>query len=92
MIYYRYTVSYQDYKGSAATLIVTRAAEDLLYQSHLEETKIIARQSIRENNNGVLPASMNETTTTLTLTQYNAAVKGPDDLEVIESIEPQVGE
>jgi hypothetical protein len=81
MIYYQYIKSYTNAQGMTARVTLTRSVEDVDYPSHLEESKTIADQQIFVND-GELPAVFNEVINTLTLAQYNAIVKGPDDLEI----------
>jgi hypothetical protein len=90
MIYYQISYSYS-LEGKPCTLLITRSCADAEYPQHLQETKTIAAQTMRENNNGVLPV-FTETVNTLTLTQFNAIVKGPDNLEINPELEAQAEE
>lgn len=82
MIYYKYTASYTDVNNQPATLLIIRSCDDSEYDAHLNESKIIAKQTIVKNNNNTEPTLMQEVVSLLTLQQYNTLVKGNDDLEI----------
>jgi len=81
MIYYQYITKFKDPYNQDSTLILTRSCEDLDYDAHFEETKIIAKQTMKQACKGVIPV-FTENTVMITLTQYNTLIKGPDDLEI----------
>jgi hypothetical protein len=92
MNYYRITWVFLYLDGRQGRISLTRSSPSADYQAALAQSRTIIRQNIRENNNNVVPAEFQESIESLTLSQFNAFVKGPDDIEVIESIEPQIGE
>lgn len=81
MVYYQYRVNYINYNNYSSSIILTRSCEDINYDNHLQESKIIARQQIYLNNNNIIP-SLTESVISLTQTQFNNIVKGPDDLGI----------
>lgn len=70
-----------------ARVTLTRQAENADFTASVEESRIIAKQQIVIND-GILPpaAARVETTTTLTLSQYNAIIRGPNEFEVDSEI------
>ena len=81
MIYYQYIATYTNNLQQSSTILSTRSCEDAEYNTHLLETKTIVKQFIRASNNNILP-SIIEQIKTLTETEFNNIVKGPDDLEI----------
>lgn len=81
MIYYQYIAAYVNPDNANSTIVLTRSCEDAEYNTHLGETKTIALQAMYVNNYEAIPA-FSEEIKSLTLTQFNAIVKGPDDLEI----------
>lgn len=81
MIYYQVISRYVDLNAQSASLILTRSCEDLEYNSHLAETRLMAKIHI-VNTLKNAEASYTEEVRSLTLTQFNNIVKGPDDLSI----------
>lgn len=61
-------------------ITLTRDSGEEVYEDHLEETKLIARKQIFAND-GEVPEDIVEQVNILTESQYNAIVKGIDELE-----------
>jgi hypothetical protein len=90
MIYYKYTYTFNDDDSKKAVISITQKCEDVDYAASLKDTKLIVQQQMYLNYNTTFVGT--EDTTTLTLTQYNAIVKGVDILEPIPDLEiPQDG-
>jgi hypothetical protein len=90
MIYYKYTYTFNDKESKKAVVSITEKCEDVDYAASLRDTKLIVQQQMYLNYNTTFVGT--EDTTTLTLTQYNAIVKGVDILEPIPDLEiPQDG-
>jgi hypothetical protein len=81
MIYYQYIATYTNNLQQSSTITSTRSCEDVEYDTHLLETKTIVKQFIKASNNNVL-SNIIEQIKTLTETEFNNIVKGPDDLEI----------
>lgn len=81
MIYYQYITEFKDPYNQDSKLILTRSCEDAEYASHLAESKTIAKQTMKQACKGVIPV-FTESTKLLTLAEYNALIKGPDNLEI----------
>jgi len=90
MIYYKYTYTFNDDDSKKAVISITQKCEDIDYAASLRDTKLIVQQQMYLNYNTTFVGT--EDTTILTLTQYNAIVKGVDILEPIPDLEiPQDG-
>lgn len=81
MIYYQLISRYTDLNGQPAIFVLTRSCDDLEYANHLQETKLMAKIHIVNSVNDA-SASYTEELRTLTLTQFNNIIKGPDDLTI----------
>ena len=81
MIYYQYTTTFKDRLGLDSVLVLTMSCEDAEYATDLAKTKQIAKQTMKQANNGTLP-TFAETTKTITLTEYNTIIKAPGELEI----------
>lgn len=80
MIYYQYIISYVNPQNMQARITITQEAENELYTTSLEQTKLIARQQIYVNDK-VLPQVFQEVINFLTFEEYDLIVNGPNDLE-----------
>jgi hypothetical protein len=80
MIYYQYIATYTNNLQQSSIITSTRSCEDIEYDTHLLETKTIVKQFIKASNY-VMP-NIIEQIKTLTETEFNNIVKGPDDLEI----------
>ncbi len=82
MIYYKYKVNYVNKLNTNTEVLATRSCEDIEYDTHLQETKLIVQQSVLDSN-GNIP-TINEEIIFITENEYNQIVLGSDDLEIIE--------
>ena len=85
MIYYKYTYTFNDDDSKKAIISITEKCEDVDYDASLKDTKLIVQQQMYLIYSKTFVGT--EDTTTLTLAQYNAIVKGVDVLEPIPDLE-----
>jgi hypothetical protein len=85
MIYYKYTYTFNDDDFKKAIISITEKCEDVDYDASLKDTKLIVQQQMYLIYSKTFVGT--EDTTTLTLAQYNAIVKGVDVLEPIPDLE-----
>ncbi len=85
MIYYKYTYTFNDDDFKKAIISITEKCEDVDYDASLQDTKLIVQQQMYLIYSKTFVGT--EDTTTLTLAQYNAIVKGVDVLEPIPDLE-----
>lgn len=88
MIYYTYKIQYTDNNGHPSSVSQTRACEDVDYAASLDDTKLIVQQQAWALNNFDLVTAYTETTTNITLAQYNAIVLDPTSVEPIPDWDP----
>ena len=88
MIYYTYRIQYTDNNGHPSKVSQTRACEDIDYPTSLDDTKLIVQQQAWALNNFDLVTAYTETTTNITLAQYNAIVLDPTSVEPIPDWDP----
>ena len=88
MIYYTYKIDYTDNNGHVSSVSQTRACEDIDYPTSLDDTKLIVQQQAWALNNFNLVTTYTETTTNITLAQYNAIVLDPTSVEPIPDWDP----
>jgi len=85
MIYYKYTYTFNDDDSKKAVISITQKCEDINYAESLQDSKLIVQQQMYLIYSKTFIGT--EDTTTLTLAQYNAIVKGVDILEPILDLE-----
>jgi hypothetical protein len=88
MIYYTYKIQFTDFNGHNCVVSQTRGCEDIDYPTNLEETKLIVSQQAWAVNNFDLVTDFIETTTNITLAEYNKIVIDPSGPEPIPDWDP----
>lgn len=88
MIYYTYKIDYTDNNGHPCSVSQTMACEDVDYNTSLDETKLIVQQQAWALNNFNIVTTYTETTTNITLAQYNTIVTDPTGAQPIPGWDP----
>lgn len=90
MIYYTYKINFVNQHGDQTSVSQTKACEDVDYDTSLEECKLLVAQQSWAINDFILVTSFTETTTIITLAEYNVIVSDPTGIEPIPDWDPEI--